>query len=89
MLHLQKESREEWHKMTIPSGSDVEGPVHTRSFNLTGLNASVDYEALILSRNRFGWSYPSKVIKFTTHPTSCKHSKLYILFKIFTHSNSK
>ncbi|KAI4496012.1 hypothetical protein M0802_008227 [Mischocyttarus mexicanus] len=55
-----------WHKLYIPSGSNAIGPVHARSFNLTGLAEATHYEAFVVSRNRYGSSRPSKIIKFST-----------------------
>ncbi|XP_031788314.1 neurotrimin isoform X2 [Nasonia vitripennis] len=62
----QMDSREDWRRLFIPSGNEGAGPVYARSFNLTGLQASRQYEALVLARNRFGWSSPSRIIRFAT-----------------------
>ncbi|XP_034948658.1 opioid-binding protein/cell adhesion molecule homolog [Chelonus insularis] len=62
----------DWHKLFIPSGSDAIGPLHSKSFNLTGLSPATHYEALVLSRNRYGWSKPSKVLRFATESTSTR-----------------
>ncbi|XP_015513648.2 neural cell adhesion molecule 1 [Neodiprion lecontei] len=59
-------ARSEWYKLLIPSGSNAIGPVHARSFNLTGLAEATHYEGLILSRNRYGWSRPSRLLRFST-----------------------
>ncbi|RLU24039.1 hypothetical protein DMN91_004248 [Ooceraea biroi] len=56
----------EWHKLYIPGDSDAVSPVHTRSFNLTGLDTATHYEAVVLSRNRYGWSHPSEILRFHT-----------------------
>ena len=64
-----------WQTIYIPSGNDAVGPIHTRSFNLTGLNPLFYYEALIKSRNPFGWSEDSEIITFTTQETSCKFNQ--------------
>lgn len=57
----------EWRKLYIPAdGSDIASPVHVRSFNLTGLDAATHYEAVVLSRNRYGWSHPSEILRFHT-----------------------
>ncbi|XP_011876299.1 PREDICTED: uncharacterized protein LOC105566701 [Vollenhovia emeryi] len=56
-----------WHKLSVPTGgSDIVSPVHVRSFNLTGLDAATHYEAVVLSRNRYGWSRPSEILRFHT-----------------------
>ncbi|KAL7301250.1 hypothetical protein TKK_0006210 [Trichogramma kaykai] len=62
------DSREDWRRLFIPSSNEAasDGPLYARSFNLTGLQPSSQYEALVLARNRFGWSSPSKVVRFTT-----------------------
>ncbi|EFN86232.1 Titin [Harpegnathos saltator] len=59
-----------WHKLYIPSSTDASSPVHTRSFNLTGLNTATHYEAVVLSRNRYGWSHPSEILRFHTEGAS-------------------
>ncbi|KAL6265333.1 hypothetical protein P5V15_002134 [Pogonomyrmex californicus] len=57
----------EWHKVYIPGDDGVTGsPVHARSFNLTGLDVATHYEAVVLSRNRYGWSRPSEILRFHT-----------------------
>lgn len=57
----------EWRKLYIPAGgSDIVSPVHVRSFNLTGLDTATHYEAVVLSRNRYGWSHPSEILRFHT-----------------------
>lgn len=57
----------EWHKLYIPAGgNDIVSPVHVRSFNLTGLDEATHYEAVVLSRNRYGWSHPSEILRFHT-----------------------
>ncbi|XP_011690293.1 PREDICTED: hemicentin-1-like isoform X2 [Wasmannia auropunctata] len=57
----------EWHKLYIPGGGSViVSPVHIGSFNLTGLDAATHYEAVVLSRNRYGWSHPSEILRFHT-----------------------
>lgn len=70
----QLNSVEEWRRMFIPSGNEAAGPLHARSFNLTGLQAATQYEALVLARNRFGWSQPSKIVRFATVPAFCKYN---------------
>ncbi|XP_024939670.1 neural cell adhesion molecule 1 isoform X1 [Cephus cinctus] len=56
----------QWHKLYIPSGSEAIGPVHARAFNLTGLAPATHYEAVVLSRNSYGISRPSKIMRFST-----------------------
>ncbi|XP_058808854.1 neurotrimin-like isoform X1 [Phymastichus coffea] len=62
----QLDSREEWHRLIIPSSEEAAGPLHAHSFNLTGLQPSMRYEALVLARNKFGLSSPSKIVRFST-----------------------
>ncbi|XP_015110076.1 neurotrimin [Diachasma alloeum] len=70
--------RRDWHKLFIPSGSEAIGPLHSKSFNLTGLAPATYYEALVLARNRYGWSKPSKVLRFATEgaPPHKEHYKV-------------
>nr|XP_012136687.1 PREDICTED: limbic system-associated membrane protein-like isoform X2 [Megachile rotundata]XP_012136688.1 PREDICTED: limbic system-associated membrane protein-like isoform X2 [Megachile rotundata] len=56
----------QWHNLYIPSGSDGNSFIHTYSFNLTGLEEATHYEVLVLSKNRYGWSKPSDIIRFAT-----------------------
>ncbi|CAL1674957.1 unnamed protein product [Lasius platythorax] len=65
----------EWHKLYIPGGSDAVSPVHVRSFNLTGLDAATHYEAVVSSRNRYGWSHPSEILRFHTEGASIDSSE--------------
>ncbi|GFG33162.1 hypothetical protein Cfor_03437, partial [Coptotermes formosanus] len=55
-----------WTKLIIPADSSSPGPIHSKSYTLTGLSVATMYEAMILSRNRFGWSKPSAIIRFGT-----------------------
>lgn len=68
---LQGGAGGKWHKLYIPGGTDAVSLVHTRSFNLTGLNEATHYEATVLSRNRYGWSNPSEILRFHTEG-ACK-----------------
>ncbi|XP_076280833.1 limbic system-associated membrane protein isoform X4 [Lasioglossum baleicum] len=56
----------QWHTLHIPNGSDGNSYVHTYSFTLTGLEEASHYEAVVLSKNRYGWSKPSEIIRFAT-----------------------
>ncbi|XP_076619332.1 limbic system-associated membrane protein isoform X2 [Colletes latitarsis] len=56
----------EWHTLYIPSGHDGNSFIHTYSFNLTGLEEATHYEAIVLSKNRYGWSKSSEIIRFAT-----------------------
>uniref|UniRef100_A0A336K7B3 CSON015259 protein n=1 Tax=Culicoides sonorensis TaxID=179676 RepID=A0A336K7B3_CULSO len=54
-----------WRDLTIP-GETAEGPLHSIGYTLRGLKAGTVYEAAVASRNRYGWSDISKIIKFHT-----------------------
>lgn len=56
---------QKWKELTIP-GETTDGPLHSIGYTLRGLMAGTVYEAAIASRNRFGWSDISKIIKFHT-----------------------
>nr|CAD7570175.1 unnamed protein product [Timema californicum] len=55
-----------WTKLVIPADDYAAGPLHTRSYTLTGLSPATVYEGMVLSRNRFGWSRPSAILRFGT-----------------------
>ncbi|BES89082.1 Immunoglobulin I-set domain [Nesidiocoris tenuis] len=55
-----------WTRIFVPGDGSSIGPIHTQMFSLTGLTSSTMYEAAVLSRNRYGWSRPSNVYRFTT-----------------------
>lgn len=42
------------------------GPIHTIGYTLKGLMPASVYEVAVLSRNRFGWSDTSRIIRFAT-----------------------
>jgi hypothetical protein len=52
--------------LIIPADSSSPGPIHSKSYTLTGLSIATMYDAMILSRNRFGWSKPSAILRFGT-----------------------
>ncbi|XP_032669678.1 protein CEPU-1-like isoform X2 [Odontomachus brunneus] len=64
-----------WHKLHVPGGTNIISPVHTCSFNLTGLNEATYYEAVVLSRNSYGWSHPSEILRFHTEGASIDYSE--------------
>lgn len=66
LFYYQPSESRDWRKLFIPSGSEAIGPLHSKSFNLTGLAPATRYAALVLARNRSGWSKPSKVLRFAT-----------------------
>ncbi|XP_011498140.1 PREDICTED: hemicentin-2-like [Ceratosolen solmsi marchali] len=73
----QLDTREDWRRLVIPSENEGGGPLHARSFNLTGLEASRQYEALVLARNHYGWSSPSKILRFATIPATMTEEAAY------------
>ncbi|CAK1594845.1 unnamed protein product [Parnassius mnemosyne] len=56
-----------WSKIVVP-GDSSDGPIHSASYTVRGLTPSTVYEAIVTSRNRFGWSKPSAVLHFATEP---------------------
>ncbi|XP_060520740.1 limbic system-associated membrane protein-like [Cylas formicarius] len=55
----------DWTKLTIPAEHSY-GPVYSKSYTLRGLQERMIYEVLLVSRNRFGWSKPSPILRFAT-----------------------
>ncbi|KAG7295287.1 hypothetical protein JYU34_022291 [Plutella xylostella] len=56
-----------WSKIVVP-GDINDGPIHSASYTVRGLTPSTVYEAIVTSRNRFGWSKPSAILHFATDP---------------------
>lgn len=56
----------EYKKLTVPADGHSPGPLHSKSYTLAGLKRASIYEAMVLSRNHYGWSNPSNIIKFAT-----------------------
>ncbi|XP_072398767.1 limbic system-associated membrane protein-like [Diabrotica undecimpunctata] len=54
-----------WTKLTIPT-EHSSGPVYSKSYTIKGLKERSVYEALLVSRNRYGWSKPSPILRFAT-----------------------
>lgn len=54
-----------WTKLTIPSEYS-HGLVYSKSYTIKGLHEGTIYEAFVVSRNKFGWSKPSMIIRFAT-----------------------
>ncbi|XP_053620902.1 hemicentin-1 [Plodia interpunctella] len=54
-----------WSKIVVP-GDARDGPIHSAVYTVRGLTPSTVYEAIVNSRNRFGWSKPSAVLHFAT-----------------------
>lgn len=60
-----KHHRNLWKEITIPAEYS-EGPIHTKGYTLKGLVPGAVYDVVVLSRNRYGWSDYSKMLKFAT-----------------------
>ncbi|XP_049882240.1 neurotrimin isoform X7 [Pectinophora gossypiella] len=56
-----------WRKIVVP-GDANDGPIHSARYTVRGLTPSTVYEAIVTSRNRFGWSKQSAVLHFATEP---------------------
>ncbi|CAH2229717.1 jg27929 [Pararge aegeria aegeria] len=56
-----------WSKIVVP-GDSSDGPIHSATYTVRGLTPSTVYEAIVTSRNWFGWSKPSAVLHFATEP---------------------
>ncbi|PSN38652.1 hypothetical protein C0J52_21242 [Blattella germanica] len=67
-----------WAKLIIPADSYSPGPIQSKSYTLTGLNIATMYEAIVRSRNRFGWSNPSTVLRFGTDGADVVYSEQII-----------
>lgn len=60
-------NKPEWTKLTIPTEhSSNTGPMYSKSYTIKGLKEKTVYEALLVSRNRYGWSKPSPILRFAT-----------------------
>lgn len=60
-------SKSDWTKLTIPTEhSSFAGPMYSKSYTIKGLKERTIYEALLVSRNRYGWSKPSPILRFAT-----------------------
>lgn len=55
----------EWTKLTVPADHTT-GFVFSKSYTIRGLKEKTIYEALLVSRNRYGWSKPSPILRFAT-----------------------
>lgn len=66
--------RYDWTKLTIPSDS-TSAVVHSMLYTIKGLKAKTTYEALVMSRNKYGWSKHSSILRFRTKGGNCLSSK--------------
>jgi len=64
--NFRKNSHFMWNELTIPADSDSTGPFHTKSYKLDGLAPSTVYEVMITSRNKYGSSESSNIMRFAT-----------------------
>lgn len=55
----------DWNTLTIPAEHST-GPVHSKTYTIKGLKEKTIYEVLLTSRNRYGWSKPSPILRFAT-----------------------
>ncbi|XP_022920278.2 neogenin isoform X1 [Onthophagus taurus] len=55
----------EWTVLTIPTEHRSNSHVYSKKYTLRGLKERVIYEIQVLSRNRYGWSKPSAVLRFS------------------------
>lgn len=69
LFRKQSDENSEWVKLIIPADGHSPGPLHSKSYTLTGLERSTVYQAKLLSRNRYGWSGPSSTVRFATEGT--------------------
>ncbi|XP_067006796.2 igLON family member 5 isoform X2 [Anabrus simplex] len=77
-----------WVKLIIPAdGGYVPGQLHSKSYTLTGLDSSSTYEVTLLSRNVFGWSRPSSVLRFSTAGEGVEDNELVV--EVETHEENK
>jgi len=60
------DSHGQWLPLVIPASIEKMGPIHMETYTLAGLESATVYEAIITSKNVFGWSKPSKIFKFST-----------------------
>uniref|UniRef100_A0A182ITI8 Ig-like domain-containing protein n=1 Tax=Anopheles atroparvus TaxID=41427 RepID=A0A182ITI8_ANOAO len=54
-----------WRELIIPSDGSY-GPLHSIGYTLQGLQPTSVYEVVVLSRNRYGWSDSSNILRFAT-----------------------
>lgn len=57
--------RYDWTKLTIPAEYS-NSILHTMLYTIQGLKEKTKYEALLISRNKYGWSKPSPILRFAT-----------------------
>ncbi|KAK9694444.1 Immunoglobulin I-set domain [Popillia japonica] len=59
--------RSDWTKLTIPTEHKTNsGYTYSKLYTIRGLKEKTAYEVLLLSRNRYGWSKASPILKFST-----------------------
>ncbi|EFA00901.2 limbic system-associated membrane protein isoform X2 [Tribolium castaneum] len=68
-------SKPNWTKLTIPT-EHSSGPVYSKSYTIKGLKEKTVYEALLVSRNRYGWSKPSPILRFATAGADLKEEMI-------------
>ncbi|XP_065202947.1 lachesin-like [Planococcus citri] len=73
-LRFRKQQRGDtdghWIQLIIPTQNSFTSVIHSESYRLSGLEPATVYEAVISSKNEFGWSEPSKSFLFATVGTN-------------------
>ncbi|KAG8234199.1 hypothetical protein J437_LFUL007359 [Ladona fulva] len=64
-LEFRKVNPSNWTELVIPADG-ASALVHSKRFTLRGLSRASTYEAVVRSRNEYGWSPPSEVFPFNT-----------------------
>lgn len=83
-------NKPDWIKLTVPTEhSSNTGPMYSKDYTIKGLKERTIYEALLVSRNRYGWSKPSPILRFATigagtyrHEVACNCLLIKISFFI-------
>lgn len=81
-------SKPNWTKLTIPT-EHSSGPVYSKSYTIRGLKEKTIYEALLVSRNRYGWSKPSPILRFATSGAGNRKKIYRFILIIFCRFNRR
>ncbi|CAH1119717.1 unnamed protein product [Phaedon cochleariae] len=76
-----------WTKLTIPT-EHSSGPVYSKSYTIKGLREKYVYEALLVSRNRYGWSKPSPILRFATAGAELNNEEMITTVQISVHQEN-
>lgn len=67
IINQQNQRNALWNEFAIPADTDSSsGPFQTKAYNMQGLQPATVYEIIVQSRNRYGWSDVSKILRFAT-----------------------